>query len=98
MENYSLPTDTEFDWNTEKNSWLFTHRGLRFEDAIKAMATGGLLEIVTQPATSRYPNQKIFVIDIGGYAHLVPFVEYSSGYFLKTISPSRRATRKYLRH
>jgi len=35
-------------------------------------------------------------LDIGNYAYLVPFVETESEIFLKTIIPSRKATRKYL--
>jgi hypothetical protein len=31
------------------------------------------------------------------YAHLVPFVDEEDHYFLKTIIPSRKATKDYLR-
>jgi hypothetical protein len=30
-----------------------------------------------------------------GYVHVVPFVETGEGYFLKTIIPSRKATREW---
>jgi len=42
-------------------------------------------------------RQRIFVVNIDDYAHLVPFVEGESEVFLKTIIPSRKATRTYLR-
>jgi len=45
----------------------------------------------------RYAGQRIFVLDIDGYAYLAPFVEVEDGAFLKTIIPSRKATRQYLR-
>ena len=45
----------------------------------------------------RYPGQRIFVINIGGYAYLVPFVESETEVFLKTVIPSRKATDTYLR-
>ncbi|OIO71416.1 MAG: hypothetical protein AUJ56_04235 [Zetaproteobacteria bacterium CG1_02_49_23] len=48
------------------------------------------------PNTLKYPNQKMFVVSIEGYAYLVPFIENESEIFLKTIIPSRKATKKYL--
>ena len=42
------------------------------------------------------PNQRVFVVDVEGYAYVVPFVEDEVEVFLKTIIPSRKATRKYL--
>ena len=39
----------------------------------------------------------MFVVAVGDYAYLVPFVEEEDHYFLKTIIPSRKATRDYLR-
>jgi len=34
--------------------------------------------------------------DIDGYAYLVPYVENEEEIFLKTIIPSRKATKRYL--
>jgi hypothetical protein len=48
------------------------------------------------PNLDRYPNQRVFVVNVEGYAYLVPFVEDEQGVFLKTIIPSRKATRDYL--
>jgi hypothetical protein len=56
-----------------------------------------LLDILEHPNQERYPNQRIFVVNIDDYAHLVPFVEGEVEVFLKTIIPSRRATDTYLR-
>jgi hypothetical protein len=44
----------------------------------------------------KYPGQQIIIIEINEYVYLVPFVESSEGKFLKTIIPSRKATRDYL--
>ena len=38
----------------------------------------------------------VFVVALEGYANLVPFVEEPDYYFLKTVIPSRKATRDYL--
>ena len=60
------------------------------------MAHGGILDVQDHPNTGPYPNQRILVVRIRGYAYLVPFVETESEVFLKTIIPSRKATRNYL--
>ena len=60
-----------------------------------AIEQGNLLDILTQPNLTRYPNQRIFVVRVGTYVYLVPFVEEESCYFLKTIIPSRKATKMY---
>ena len=44
-----------------------------------------------------YPNQRVFIVNIDDYAYLVPYVESESEVFLKTIIPSRKATKLYLR-
>ena len=38
----------------------------------------------------------MLVVNVDGYAYLVPFVEDVQGVFLKTIIPSRKATKRYL--
>ena len=60
------------------------------------MERGGVLDILEHPNQDRYRGQRIFVVDVGGYAYLIPFVETESEVVLKTIIPSRKATRKYL--
>ena len=84
-----------FNWNTEKNEWLKKNRDIGFEDIVFLIAEGFLIEIV-QNAVKKYENQKIFVLKYRSYIYLVPFVENQEGIFLKTIIPSRKATKKYL--
>ena len=84
------------NWKTEKNILLKAERGVSFEEVLSAMSHGGLLVVLDQPNTDQYPNQRIFVVRIRGYAYLVPFVETKQEVFLKTIIPSRKATRIYL--
>ena len=45
----------------------------------------------------QYKGQTQFVVDVNGYAYLVPFVEQGDAIVLKTIIPSRKLTRQYLR-
>ncbi len=85
-----------FTWNQEKNKWLVRERGISFERALQHIENNEILDIVKHPNATKYPNQKIFIIDIENYAYLVPFVENESEVFLKTIIPSRKATKQYL--
>lgn len=84
------------NWNSDKNIALKTERGISFEEVLVAISQGALLDVVEHPNAERYPNQRIFVVRIRGYAYIVPFVETGEEIFLKTIIPSRSATRKYL--
>ena len=84
------------NWNTEKNIRLKAERRVSFEEVVSAMSNGGLLVVLDHPNTDQYPNQRMFVVRIRGYAYLVPFVETKQEVFLKTIIPSRKATRIYL--
>ncbi len=86
-----------FRWSTEKNDALRSMRGLSFESITVAVESGGLLDILDHPNRARYPNQRILVVTFDNYAYLVPFVEEDDHYFLKTIIPSRKATREYLK-
>lgn len=82
-----------FDWDEEKNQKLKHERGIGFEDIIIAIDEGRLLITLKHP---KRPNQKIYVVNVGGYAYMAPFVEDDEKKFLKTIYPSRKMTRKYL--
>ena len=83
-------------WNKSKNDLLRSERGVSFEEIEVAIEQGNLLDIVAHPNRGKYPNQKIFVVRFLDYVYLVPFVEDQSSFFLKTIIPSRRATKQYL--
>ncbi|WP_405226920.1 BrnT family toxin [Lentisalinibacter sediminis] len=85
-----------FDWNPEKNLQLQLVRGVSFEAALFHIANGDVLDVLEHPNQDRYAGQRVFVIAIDDYAYLVPFVEDDDEVFLKTIIPSRKATRKYL--
>jgi hypothetical protein len=57
---------------------------------------GGLRDILVHPNQRRYPGQVVLVVAYRDYVFLVPSVEEDEYYFLKTIIPSRKATRDYL--
>lgn len=86
-----------FSWNSEKNLALIKARNISFERIVLHIEKHGYLDLIRHPNKSTYPNQKIFIINIDNYAYLVPFVETSTEYSLKTIIPSRKATKKYIK-
>ena len=87
---------SEFDWSEEKNAYLESQRGIGFEDVIFHIQNGDVLDIIEHPDRARYPNQKIIVLNVEGYVYLVPYVKQHGTRFLKTIIPSRKATKEYL--
>ncbi len=85
-----------FRWGPEKNDALKADRGISFEHIVVAIESGGLLDILAHPNQAKYPRQRVLVVACDNYAYLVPFVEEEGHYFLKTVIPSRKATRDYL--
>jgi hypothetical protein len=65
-------------------------------DHAYAVPGSGLLDIIEHSNPTKYPGQRVFVVDIEGYACLVPFVEDEESVFLKTVIPSRKMTERYL--
>ncbi len=85
-----------YRWNKEKNERLKIERGVSFEQITMHIERGDVLDIVDHPNQKKYPNQQLLAVKINNYVYLVPFVENKNGKFLKTIIPSRKATRVYL--
>jgi hypothetical protein len=86
-----------FRWSPEKNDLLKQERGIGFERILVAIESGGLRDIVAHPNQARYAHQRILVVSCDDYVYLVPFVEEDDYLFLKTIIPSRKATRDFLK-
>ncbi len=86
-----------FAWNAEKNETLALERGITFEEIVQRIEAGAKVIETDHPNPEKYPDQKILIVDIDGYAYLVPYVAVQDEYFLKTIIPSRKATRQYLK-
>lgn len=85
-----------FRWDPAKNERLKAGRGISFEEIALAVEEGGLRDILVHPNQKRYPGQVVLVVAYRDYAFLVPSVEEGEHYFLKTVIPSRKATRDYL--
>ncbi|MBK8899625.1 MAG: BrnT family toxin [Anaerolineaceae bacterium] len=87
----------KFSWNEEKDRQLQAERNISFAEAAEAIAQGRVLDLIEHPNQEKYPGQRMFILEINEYAWLVPFVEDEMELFFKTVIPSRKATRKYLR-
>ena len=85
-----------FRWNHDKNELLKKERSISFEEIVLAIEADGLRDELRHPNPEKYPNQFILVVALDGYVYLVPYVEEANFFFLKTVIPSRKATRDYL--
>ena len=86
-----------YRWNEEKNEQLKKSRGISFEEVILAIESGGVLDVLAHHNPGRYRDQQLLVVAVMEYVYLVPHVEERDHLFLKTIIPSRKATRDYRR-
>jgi len=86
-----------FRWDNEKNEWLKQNRGVCFEEVVILMEREDVIETIEHPNQDKYSGQKIAIVRIDNYAYLVPYIQESEEIFLKTIIPSRKATKKYVR-
>ena len=87
----------KFRYNEDKNIDLLKKRGIGFEEIIVEINNGNLIDIVSHHNTIKYPNQKIMMVRCLGNIFCVPYIiESKNIIFLKTLYPSRKATKKYL--
>jgi uncharacterized DUF497 family protein len=84
-----------YSWNPEKNETLILERGISFEEIVLNIELGHEIEIYDHPNQEKYPGQKISAVTVEDYVYLVPFIESEDGIFLKTIIPSRKATKRH---
>jgi len=85
-----------YNWNRDKNEALKIERGISFEEIIFHIGNGDELDVYPHPNYLRYPKQMISVVIVKGYVYLVRYVESENEIFLKTIIPSRKATKKHM--
>jgi len=84
-----------YEWNEDKNIILSRERDISFEDVIFALKNDKLLDIILSPT---HEEQKCFVVEMKSYAYIIPYVKVNdTQYFLKTIYPSRKYTKIYLK-
>jgi len=84
-----------YEWDPQKNEWLKEERGVSFEEIVFHLSQGEVWKIADHPDQENYPGQKIYFVIVEGYVYLVPHMVERDYVFLKTIIPSRKATREY---
>lgn len=91
-------TKTVYEFPSDKNQQLIDGRQISFEEVIAALDNGQVLDVIDHPNQEKYPNQQMFVVQVNDYVYLVPFVQKDKyTVFLKTIFPSRKAKKQYLK-
>ena len=84
-----------FNWNPDKNQFLIRERGISFERIVFEIGSGNELAVLEHPNQEKYPGQRLSMVQVDDYVYAVPFIETDTEIFLKTIIPSRKATRHY---
>lgn len=87
----------KYEWNSEKNEWLKEERNISFEEIIFHLSMGNVWKESEHPDQVNYSGQRIYFVVINDYIHLVPHIPGKESIFLKTIIPSRKATRLFLK-
>ncbi len=80
------------NWSCDKNEKLKAQRGISFEEIAFIIESSQILGIEENP---RRPDQKIYILEIDGYAVVVPSVEKENEIFLKSAFLSRKYTKRY---
>ena len=87
-----------FKYSHEKNALLLKEREIGFEEIIESIDNGNLIKIMNHHDRKKYPNQYILYVVCLGKVYLVPCVkEKRDTLFLKTLYPSRKATKELLK-
>ena len=97
MSSNEAVGEWDYAFDPEKNARLIQGRGIGFEEIVALIEDGKLIGVLEHPDKVKYPNQLLYEIDVGGYVYVVPVVKEGRVLFLKTIYPSRKATRKRIK-
>ena len=84
-----------YEWDPQKNDWLKAERNISFEKILFHLARGDVWKLADHPDQENYPGQRIYFVIVDEYVYLVPHVVEKGYIYLKTIIPSRKATRAY---
>ena len=87
----------KYEWNPDKNEWLRRERDISFEAIVFHLSQGDIWKIADHPNQEEYPGQRLYFVVVDDYVYIVPFVVEREYTFLKTIIPSRKATRDFRR-
>ena len=84
-----------YEWNPVKNQLLKKERDISFEKVVFHLSQGDLWKVAEHPDQVKYPGQKLYFVIVEHYIYVVPHIIEKEYIFLKTIIPSRKATKQY---
>jgi len=76
-----------FSWDGKKNIELESEGRPTFKEALQAIAEFGILQEGPNPVRK---DQRIFVVNIKNYPHVIPYEKRGDVLWLITIYPSRK--------
>jgi uncharacterized DUF497 family protein len=80
-------------WDEDKSKKLKAERGISLEEIATMILEKQYVDILKHP---KRPGQRLFVVPIKGYIHVIPFVIDAGGNIvLKTAFPSRKFHKRY---
>ena len=85
----------KYEWNPDKNEWLKRERNISFERIIFHLSQGDIWKISGHPDQANHPGQRLYFVIVDGYIYIVPYIVEKDYIFLKTVIPSRKATKDY---
>ena len=85
----------KYEWNPDKNEWLKRERNISFEIIIFHLSQGDIWKISEHPDQTNYPGQWLYFVIVDDYIYIVPYIVEKEYIFLKTVIPSRKATKDY---
>lgn len=89
--------DKPITYESKKNKWLIENRNISFEDILVCIEEGSILANLDHPNKEKYKNQKILVIKFQDFAWAVPYEIKEESIELKTVYPSRKLTKRYIK-
>lgn len=84
----------KIEFNEEKNKLLKETRWVCFEDVMVIIENWEIIDIIPN---ENYKNQQNLVIKINNYIYICPFIQTEDTFFLKTLFPSRKHNKIYLK-
>jgi uncharacterized DUF497 family protein len=87
----------KYDWDPDKNSWLKKNRNISFEQIIFHLSQCDIWMIADHPNQEKFPNQRIYFVVVENSIYMVAHIIKMDFIFLKTIIPSRKATKAFLK-
>lgn len=84
-------------FSEEKDRWLIEKRGIGFKEISQKIIKRRMIRIIKHPNKKKFPKQKMFLVRVKDYIFIVPFIEEENYIFLKTVYPSRKYIKKYIK-